>query len=188
MKTEKKRYTTIACIWAGCFVLFLAVYMLVLLPQKKQSKRIETQLLETKQRHEAALEAGKEQTRQRLIRQIEQLQEKLGDYTVDSENAANLTFDISQIANEKKVNGFSVRSFDKPGGSLLPDCKQLGENQIDVSFKAGFNQFAEFLNALERHRPVVFINEFSITRARKGTAEHDVAMNLAVFVRKQEAG
>lgn len=188
MKTEKKHFMTIAFVWVCCFVLLSAVYMLVLAPQKKERKRIEMQLADTKQRHDAALEAGKDETKVRLKSQIEKLRKRLEDFAIDSEDAANLTFDISQIATDKEVGAFSVRSVDKPGGSALPDCKQLRENRIDVSFTAGFNQFAAFLNALEQHRPVVFISEFTITRARKGDAGHAVDMNLAVFVRKQQAG
>jgi len=95
-----------------------------------------------------------------------------------------LTFDISQIANEKKLDSFSIKGKDTSEKST--DFKYLSENRIDVSFAAAFNQFATFLNALERHWPVIFVDSFKITRSRRAEPDHKVNMNLAVFVRKRQ--
>ena len=97
-----------------------------------------------------------------------------------------MTFDISQIANEKKIASFSIKTKDDRRGPAIPKYTYISENHIDVSFTAGFNQFAAFLNALERHRPVIFIDRFEITRSEQDSSGHEASMRLSVFVRKRQ--
>ena len=186
----KKYFIKVALIWAGCFVLFLFVHMLVLSPQKKSKKQIENQLAEKKRMYESVLKAAQEETQIQLNEQIERLQSSLRDFVIDFEDSANLTFDISRIANEKEVASFSIKTKDKEkrGSSAIPDYDYMFENHIDVKFTGGFNQFAGLLNALERHRPVVFVDKFVIARSKGGNLGHEVRMDLAVFVRKRQDG
>ncbi len=184
MKIDKKYLTTAALIWAGCFTLFLFVYMIVLSPQKKSKKQVENQLKQKEQTYNSALNATKEETRIWLNEQIENLRSKLKGFVIDFEDSANLTFDISQIASEKKLDSFSIKG--KDAGTNSVDFMYLSENRIDVSFSAAFNQFATFLNALERHWPVIFVDGFKITRSRQNDSGHKVNMNLAIFVRKPQ--
>ncbi len=97
-----------------------------------------------------------------------------------------MTFDIGRIANEEKVASFSIRNNDKQSVSDIPDCNSICENHIDISFIAGFNQFATFVNALERHQPVLFVNEFSISRSKKGQSAYQVSLDVAAFVKKRQ--
>ena len=175
-------------IWAACFVVFLLAYLLVLGPQKSHIKHIENKLFEKKQVVESALRAAREETKIRLNEQIERLQSRLTDFVIDFEDSANLTFDISQIANEEKVASFSIKTKDSRGLSAIPDCSYICENHIEISFTGGFNQFATFLNSLERHRPVLFIDKFTITRSGQEDTEYQVGLNVAVLVRKPQEG
>ena len=181
----KKYFTTIALIWAGCFVLFFFVYVLLLAPQEKAQRQIKNQFAEKKKVYESALKASQEETKIKLDEQIKSLESKLKDFVIDFNDLANLTFDISQIAKEKNVASFSIRGREDRKDSEIPDCKYISESCIDISFNAGFNQFAAFLNALERHRPVIFVDKFTITRSDQHGSGHQVDMSLVVFVKKQ---
>ncbi len=187
IKTHKKYLTTAGLIWAACFVVLLLVYMFVLGPQKNYNKRIENKLAEKKQVYESALRAARKETKIRLNEQIERLQSRLKDFVVDFEDSANLTFDISQIANEKKVASFSSKVKKSRGFSTIPDYKYIYENHIVISFIGDFNQFATFLNALERHRPVIFVDKFSITRSGRDDSVYQVSLNVAALVKKQQS-
>jgi hypothetical protein len=70
----------------------------------------------------------------------------------------------------------------------VPACDRLSANHIDVRFTGSFLQFAAFLNMLERHRPVVFVDKFEIKRSQQDSLSHKVRMNLAVLVRSQPVG
>jgi len=187
MKIYKKYFTIAALIWAGCFVPILFAYILVVKPQKDNKKRLESKLAERKQMHESALKAAQEETKIQLNEQIERLRDRLEDFVIDSEDSANLTFDVSQIASEKKIASFSITSSeDRRKVSAIPNCNYIRENKIDVDFTAGFNQFAIFLNALERHRPAIFVDRFTITRSERGDSGPKVSMDLVVLVGKQQ--
>ena len=186
MKSIYKKYFTTIAIWAGCFILFCFVYMLVLAPQKKNKKQIEKQLTQKKQTYDSVLRAARKETKIQLNKQVEHLRDKLKVFVIDPEDLADLIFDIGQIASEKKVTSFNIRTKDSRRGSAIPDCKYLCENQIDISFTASFNQFATFLNTLERNQPVVFVDKFTITRSDQDYSGHHVDMNLAVLLRKRQ--
>ena len=186
MKVSYRKYfTKVALIWGGCFVLFFLIHILVMGPQKKSKKQVEEQLAEKKRLYDSALEATREETKLRLNEQIEHLRNKLRDFVL--EDLGNLTFDISQIAGEKKINPPpTIKGKNKSKSSAKPKYDYISEEQININFTASFNQFATFLNRLERHRPVVFIDRFTITRSRQGNSDHKVDMDLAVFVRKRQ--
>jgi len=189
MKSIYREYfTKVALIWVGCFVLFFFIHMLVLASQKRSRKQLEKQLAEKKQMYDYVLKASQEETIIQLNEQIECLRNGLKDYVIDFENSANITFDISQIANEKEVTSFSIKTKEKRRDSTIPDYNHILENHFDVRFTAGFNQFAALLNALERHRPVIFVNRFIIANSKQGNSGNEVSMDLAVFVRKRQDG
>jgi hypothetical protein len=160
--------------------------MAVLRPQSVNKRRLADTLIEKKDLYEAAEAAAQESTKTQLHEQIRQLQEKLRDFVIDFKDSANLTFDIGQIASEKKVGSFSVKSKDRRAGPVTPESGSIGENHMDVTFVAGFQQFATFVNSLERHRPVLFVNEFTIARSNKGDSSYEVTLDVAAFVKKQQ--
>ena len=185
-KTHKKYLMTAGLIWAACFVVFLLVYILVLGPHKNNKNLIESKLAEKKQVYESALRAAQKETKIQLNEQIEHLQNRLKDFVADFEDSANLTFEISQIADEKKIASFSIKGKDNLVLSGEPDSKYISENHIVISFIGGFNQFATFLSALERHRPVLLVDKFSMTRSGQDDSVFRVSLNVAAFVRKQQ--
>jgi len=182
----RKYFTKVALIWMGCFILFFFAYMLMLAPQKGSKEQLIKQLEEKKQMYNSALKATQKETQIQLNEQIEHLRNKLKDFVIDFEDSTDLTFDISQIANAKELTSFSVET-SKKDDSRDPKMsdKYIFESHIDISFStADFNQFAALLNALERHRPVIFVDSFAITRSSKGGSDRQVNMGLVVFVRK----
>jgi len=175
-----------AIVWAVCVVLFLVAYLILLNPQIKSKMNLQNALTEKKQLYESAQKAADEQTKIRLNEEIEGLRDTLKDFIVDQEDSANLTFDIGRIASKKSLSLFSIKNKEKRGVLEIPDCNSIGENHIDISFIAGFNQFATFVNALERHQPVLFVNEFSIARSTKDDSVYKVTLDVATFVKKQK--
>ncbi len=186
-KTVYIQYLKMAgIVWAACFVIFLLAYVLVLRPQKASIKLIESKLTEKKQVYESALRAAQKETKIRLNEQIGRLKDRLKVFVVDFEDSTNLTFDISQIADDKKVASFSIKGKDKLVLSGETDRKYINEDHIVINFIGGFNQFASFLNALERHRPVLLVDKFAITRSGQDDSAFRVNLNVAAFVRKQQ--
>ena len=187
IKVHKKYLLTSGVIWAACFVIFLLAYMLIVRPQKNSKKLIESKLAEKRKVYESALKAAKEETRIRLNEQIENLRSRLQDFVADFEDSVNLTFDLSQIADEEKVASFGSKVISNRGLTMKKDeYKYIRENQINISFAGDFKQFATFLNTLERHRPVIFVNKFTLTRSARDESVYLVNLSVTAFVRKQQ--
>jgi Tfp pilus assembly protein PilO len=187
IKVPKKYLIASGVIWAAYFVIFLLAYMFIVRPQKNSKRLVESRLAEKQQVYESALRAEQEETKIRLNEQIESLQNRLKDFVTEFEDSANLTFDLSQIAEEKKVASFGSKVKSNRGITRNKDeYKYIHENQINISFTGDWNQFATFLNTLERHRPVIFVDKFTITRAGPDESVFRVNLNVAAFVRKQQ--
>jgi len=185
MKQEYKEYLVRTMkAWGGLSLLFLLIIFFVIMPQHERKKQLKKQLAEKKQLHQQALKASQEETQIMLNKEIDSLREDLRKFVTDSQNTANLTFDISRIANENALGSFNINSRQNPGEASMADNNSVGQQQIEVAFTADFNQFASFLNSLERNRPIVFIDKFIITRSNKQSQEHLVKMTLSVFVKK----
>ena len=181
----KKHLKKTGLIWGGCFVVFLMVYVALLAPQRRARRLVERELAEKKQMYESARKAASEDTKAALHKQVRDMQSKLSNFVIDAEDSANLSFDIMQIAKEKRVSSFSVKNKEQRGGLNEPDWKYISENLLAVEFTGNFIQFATFLNALERHRPVVFVDEFSQTHSKSGELGHEASMDLSIFVRER---
>lgn len=168
--------------------MFLAVQILVLGPQGRKRAGLERQLTTKRQLYEAAMTGAREETRSKWKEQIEELENKLHGFAIEAEKSANLTFDISQLAKDKQAHSFSIRGKDSGFESQTPFSEYIGENRLNVDFAAGFKEFATLLNALERNRPVVFVDKFKMEYSKKGESRHPVNMELSVFVLKQAGG
>ncbi len=187
--TVYKKYLAIAAIaWAACLFVFIAAYMVLLKPQADRKRHLDKKLVEKKQEREAAERAAEEQTQVELNAQIAQLREKLDAFVIDFENAADLKFDITQIAREKEVASLSVSSGKKDKTSSRPvaDSNSIEENNIDISFISGFNQFASFVNSLERHKPVILVHQFKLDRSNQNKSAYQVTLDVRALVRRQQ--
>lgn len=187
MKAVNKRYlTTIVSIWFGFFILLLLVNLIVLMPQRNRSKHLEKQVSEKKRIFEQALEVGDYDNQLRLDKEIKQLRSELDRFVNAFDNLSNLTFEIRQIAGKGNVDSFSIKAKDGYKGLAIPHCNYIRESRIDTSFLSDFNQFANFINSLERHKPVIFVDTFTVKRSDKQNIAHKARVNLSVFVKKPQ--
>jgi Tfp pilus assembly protein PilO len=188
MKKVLREYaTTLGLIWVACFIVLIFVYVLVLKPQGQIKQTLLKQLEVKKQDYIAARATSNDESRSLLVADVEQMQGRLRRFVTDSDGSANLTFAISRIANENKVAAFSIKARDNKSLFEIPQCSVIGENRMDVSFVGDFRQFAMFLNALERHEPVIFVDSFSITKDNRDDEANKVSMSLSVFVEKNQS-
>ncbi len=180
----KKYLTTIAMIWGVCIVGFLAGYMMIIVPVKESIIQAENELTEKQGIMESAKNTTSTEAKQKLKEEMAKLHQLLAEYAVSYENAAGLTFDISKIVTDKGATGFKINTVSKDSFVPIQDCKYIGENVFKLKFKGTFQQFAYFLNRIERNTPVIFVNEFSIEAPNAAEAKNAVSMEINVFVLK----
>jgi len=185
-RAEKKYVKNVALLWTACLAVFLLAYFLVLVPHRQNRDRLDAELARKEQERRSARDYAARQAAGAPAEEIEQLRERFNDFVFDFENTGDLTFAISQIAKDKQVPSLANIHVGERDGPGTGDYKRIAESTIDISFKADFNQFLTVVNALERHRPVVFVDTFTITRSRQGDTGHPVEMKLAVFLTGQQ--
>jgi hypothetical protein len=185
-KVFREYLTTLGLIWLGCLIVFVFVYMLVLKPQSRFKRSLSKELEEKKQDYIAARAASNEEIRKGLVLDVERLENQLRKFVADANGYTDLTFDVSRIANKNNVLSFSIKSRNNKGTYDIPQCKLIGEGKMDVSFSSDFRQFAMFLNGLERHQPMVFVDSFSITKGDRLDESNRVSMSISVLVEREK--
>jgi hypothetical protein len=173
-----------AVVWGFCLVVFVLLYVLVLMPQKKFMENTEQQYNKVKPEAESAIMVSQESQLEKLRKQIGDMNNQLNGFLFTPAEVANLNFDISQISKAIGLGGFGITGTGSERVLLYDNCKYLFARSVPVSFNAGFNKFAAFVNALEKHKPVIFINTFSIGRSQQNDGANKVDMELIVFVAK----
>ncbi len=187
MKADYKRLLIVlAVVWGGVFVLLLGTHMFLTLPQQKESELVGKQLMEKRLRYDISKAADSEQVRAQLSERVSGLTGELGRFATEVDELDGLWFSISRIASEIGVESFQSKGMDDESYSVIPNCYDIGTASTEVNFSGSFNKFARFINQLERYKPVVFIDDFTITRARKEDLEPGAKLVLSVFVRVPE--
>ena len=187
MKAIHKRYIkTIGVTWGISLLLFLLAYMIVLGPLGRS--RVDTYglLLQQKDAYEESCRVSKEEVRETLKKEVQELTDRVGDFVVPIKDSADLTFNISRIAEKYKIESFNIKNQSNAGILGLFENKYACENHIEISFSSDFAQFARLLNAIERHRPVLFVENFRITSPVLDGEKPQISMNLVYLARKLE--
>ena len=183
---DRKFYSTVALALAACIILLFFAYMIVLEPQRQDKKNVASRLAEQRRAFDAAQNAAKQETQDRLASEVADLKNTLSKFVVDVDESANLTFDISGAAGRRQLGAFSIKSKQTRSTPGTPEFTYITESCFDVGFDAGFEQFTTFLSTLERHDPTLFVDKFVITRSDKPGEAHPVTLEFAVLVEKPQ--
>jgi hypothetical protein len=151
-----------------------------------QRRDLETRIGEAKEYYARALEAAKPKLQVRLTEQVNHLHDRIADFLMRLDDAPELAFEIGNMAQEARLESFGIKPVGARGSRSQEDMEQVVEKRLNVNFVGGFTRFAAFLNALERHHPIVFVETFTINRPQEADAVPQVDMGLAVLVEKAQ--
>ncbi|MEN6387185.1 MAG: hypothetical protein ABFD79_18555 [Phycisphaerales bacterium] len=185
-KALKKDFKLAIFVWLASALLATLVYLFVISPEINLEKQIAAQFVEKQKAFTTILNSNSKDARANLNQQMLQWQDEVGQYAIGIDDLPNLTFDISKIAKDVKVESFSISSQDVYSNIKKQEGAFVNEKQLKVNFKSDFNKFAAFLNAVERHRPVVVVNEFSISNTEHDPSSSQVSLILSVYVKKKQ--
>ncbi len=188
MKVRNKYLLSIVTVWGSCLVIAIGFHLFVLAPQMRGVKALEVELAEVRELHKKATEAAKQDNQIRLGQTVEDLHNRVSDFVLRLEASPDLAFEIAESANRTGVKSFAMRPRNKQRLETVANCDLIGEKRIDVSFTSRFHSFATLLNAMERHRPVLFVETFAINRPRTQSSEPQASMELAVLMEKPRDG
>ena len=172
----------ISLTWLGLLLICGLLYALVLLPQNHRLEAVENQVNKKQRQYELNLRTGSFEARREALEKLVVAQEQLDQYVIGQDAFSNLTLEIGRLATQNQLKLFSCKEMTGQVFQEIPNCQSIGNHYLKVSFKAGFTQFATFLNQLERHRPVIMLDHFRILRSLQNPMENDISMSLVVLV------
>jgi len=186
MKINKKYLKFASLGWLGSLMLAMLMYLTIIAPQQETKKQITAQLTDKEKIYNEILKLNQKDARNHLNNQMEQWKSSLNEFIISNEDLAGLTFDIGQIAKDVKVDSFSITSQDIFTNKPASAGNYITQKLMKVDFKSDFKKFATFLNAIERHRPAIFIDRFEINNTEHNANANQVNMVLSVFVKKKQ--
>lgn len=188
MKVRNKYVLSMAVVWGPFLLLMIGFHLLVLGPKMRRVKALEAELADARMILSRAMDAAKEENRMALREAVAQVDDRVSDFVLRPETAPDLGFEIGQLANRTGAESFNMKPRNRQRSAAVADCDQFGEERIDVSFRSRFHDFAALLNAVERHRPILFVETFVIDRPRTPSSKPQASMELAVLVEKPHDG
>jgi hypothetical protein len=186
MRIRSKYWLILVMAWLPCLALTAAFILFVLGPQARRELELETKLAETQCLYNAAQEAARQEDQVRLTQTVAGLGRRVADFVVPLDTASDLAFEIAQLANQAGVESFAMKPIARQGPDTVLNEDRVVEKQIDVSFVAPFHGFMAFLNAMERHHPVLFVETFVISHPSVQSSQPLVRMQLTVLVEKPQ--
>ena len=172
-----------ALIWLGCFAVLFLVYALILIPQEEKLVELAGQRKGREIEYKTLRKNTSDRELARLRAELERLQNSLQTYIIDYDQIGRRIFEINQLVSGTQVGSFTNKGRVTETYRNLPNCYFLGEIPFKIEFTASFTLFARVVNLLERHNPVVFIDQFDITRSKSDALNHPVRMNLSFLVK-----
>jgi hypothetical protein len=186
MGAYRKYIITMGIVWGVSFLLSAIAFYFLINPQLKVKAGLLQEVAEKKEQLNVAINASLEENKKKLATEVESLRIRLGNYASEYEDSPNLTFAVSRIAGDKQVNNFNVKTPDSGRQQEQLAVKNLQENKMEISFASDFMQFINFINTLERHQPVVFVDRFRVQHDGQGGTANKIDMSLSFFVRKKQ--
>jgi outer membrane murein-binding lipoprotein Lpp len=184
MKVRNRYLLILAIVWSPCLLAGAASYAIILHPQLDHRQKLEALVASSRERYARAVEAAKEKDQSRLAGQVETLHNRVNEFVVSRTDASDLAFKIGELAQEAKLTSFGMRPANRTGAEAGPDLERVAEKHLDMTFSGEFRHFAAFLNTLERHHPVLFVETFAISRPIDKDSQPQANLQVAVLVEK----
>jgi Tfp pilus assembly protein PilO len=169
-------------IWGVAGVLLAVGYFAFYLPQHQSLSQLHQKYEDSGEQAALAKKAACEQTRLQLEQQTEQVAGQLNAFTVPSDQVNRLVFEIGRIAGQLNLGAFASKNLDVQSAAGKPNSKSmLSEVWLSVEFRGSYEQFARFVNLLERNSPVIFVEKVFINRSRKESYDCAFQMELSIL-------
>ena len=186
-KIKLKPYSiAMLLVWAVSLVLLAVGYFGFYSPLEIELTKVQRDLSESNDMLVLARKAAKDGTLELLYQKSDQARQRIEDYSIAKEGVTGLVLDIGRIANQLELVDYSSEIREKAALSTVEKCKYLTEGWLDIKFEGSFNQFAKFINQLERNHPVVFMEKVFLVRGPEGTDNNEVKIELSFLTTEPE--
>lgn len=180
----KKWLIVLTLLWGFPFAALLLANGLMFGPQRKAVKYMETELASKSEQYNNYKLTSSSRSRAARSRQIARTTKILEKFVTDANSLDNLTFKISEFASDCGVSFFKSNALDGEVFSEISNYYRIGRMTLLLDFNSSFNEFVKLINLLERHKPIVLIEKFSIATVYGDDSLHRMTIYLNIYVRR----
>ena len=184
---SKKYIISAVSVCVGGLALLGLLYSFVIGPKVVLADELGNQILAKKAEYKSVTEIASSSAKEALEQKFKTVCDRLDLFVIKHGSVASLALDIKQIAGEVGVEEFSSKNKTIDSYEEIGSCEQIEKGRVLVEFNGSFAQFAEFVNKLERNKPVVLVDTFTVTRSTKAGSKHKFSMVLVFFVKNEQA-
>ena len=174
-------------VWGICLAVFVPAYFFVIQKQYSDLGNIESSIKELREELNRAKIISSEKEMDKYRNQVEEIKNVYNGFVIPSKDDIQelASIEIDRISREIGLEAFRIDPWSSNEIAAFSECKYVFGQPMEVTFNSTFNEFAKFINMLERYKSVIFIEKFSITRSKDKNTKHQVRMDLGVLVQKQ---
>lgn len=141
-------------------------------------------LNESQEKLAFAQSAGKDETKQRTQERLARTRDSLNTFSCPAAAESSLIFQIGQLAHTLELKKFTSRFPDNVPEQTIEKSDRIAEGWLTVEFIADYLKAAAFVNSLERHEPLLFIESIHLRPSEEGVDEASVRLTLSYLIRK----
>lgn len=171
-----------ATVWGISLLLLAAGLFGLYWPQHEKLQQLHKQYEESYEQALAAKEATSLETCRRLEEQVLRSTAQVGAFTVNADQVNGLVFEIGRLAGQLNLAGFSSKSVNVQTTEKTPSKQRISEMWLSVDFQGTYQQFARFVNLLERNTPAIFVEKVSGQRDTKDGTRCTFQMELSMLM------
>ena len=189
-KKAKRTFTfyqkAAAGVWTASVLLLAAGIFGFYMPQRNSLIQIHQRYQESCQKADLAKEAASEKARVQLEQQTEQVNGQLNALTIPIDHVSGLVFEVGRVANQLNLREFASKNTVDQSNTEKSKSKSkskslLSEAWLSVEFCGSYEQFARFVNLLERNSPAIFVEKVSVVRSNNSDSDNKFQLELSVL-------
>ncbi len=128
--------------------------------------------------------ARSERQQQRIRMEQEDHERQYREFVFDTNDLNRLDFLIRDLAEGHNLADFSGRTVGTATNIGGVGFQRIAQRNLVLSFQCGFAQLVRFINELERHQPVIFVDQFTIRGGPGRQGGLDCDLECSVLYRK----
>jgi hypothetical protein len=176
-RKNRKLMLAIVIIWAVYLLAMVPFYLFVLYPMQQKSLDASANISAVVEKNVIATSINRSKLNDLIEKDIEASSRLLEKFMHSSSDVTDLTFAFNEMAKELGLSEFNVSNKSSIKFEKIHGCECLSEGRMQLTFRADFARFANFIHKLESFEPMIFVDNFSISLPR--SVQDDAQLNDA---------
>jgi len=184
MSRELKSLVRLAVAWVVCLAALAVFHFALVAPQARALAASREAVAAKAERFRLLRDAKSARGQQRLQEEQEELERRYANFVFTGEQMNELDFRLRSLAEKNGVQEFSARHVETVSKIGSTELKGIAQRSLVLSMACSFPEFLRFLNELERHQPLVLVDQFTLQTTAGRQTGLSSTMDCAILYQK----